>query len=97
MDQDALLKDALQELMEQNDGVNPNSPIPIEQQLEAKRAEYKRTLEMKPLKEKIEQAVESIQGELKHKMQEDAHEALMIELARAGNILVETPEHKRRT
>ena len=92
MDSKQLLEETLKELMQQNDGVNPNSPIPIEQQLEAKRAEYRKMLEFAPLKKRITHAMEVVEGPIKEALDIEAYEKLGVELANAADILVESPE-----
>ena len=92
MDDKQLLNEAIEELLKENDGVNPNSPIPIEEQLEKKRAEYREYLELKPLKSRIEKSIEILQSEMSKMMEEDNYEVLMSELVDAGEMLTEHPE-----
>lgn len=75
-----LVNEAIEELMQADNGYNPNSSIPFEQQLEKKRAEYQKLLELSDLKSKIQKAVELIQKEIKDDM-------LLEELADAAEML----------
>lgn len=92
MDSDLLLKQALKELMAEDDGVNPNSPIPIDQQLAAKRARYQKMLELQPFKERVQRAAGIIIGEMASTMEPEEYEAFTTELMAAGEALVENPE-----
>ena len=89
---DKLFDEALEALLKENDGVNPNAPIPIEQQIEKKREEYREYLKFEPLKEKIQQALELIQGELAKALPEDEKEMVLEDLADAGTFLTTYPE-----
>lgn len=92
MDIKQLLDEAVEELIKNDDGCNPNSPDSIENQLEKKRAEYREYLELKPFKLRIEQAIEVVQAELPAVLGEDRYSAFMSDLAEAGRILTENPE-----
>ena len=82
----------IDELMKEDDGVNPNSRFPVEQQLAAKREDYRRFLELKPFKDRIILAVATIEQEMQTLLPEEEYESLIAELAHAGKILESTPE-----
>lgn len=88
------VEEAVEELMKQNDGVNPNSSIPVEQQLESKRIEYRKLLEFAPIKTRVTRAMELVEGVIKEKLDTDAYEELVVELADAADALVESPENQ---
>lgn len=92
MDSELLLKQALKELMDEDDGVNPNSPIPIDQQLAARRARYQKILELTPFKERIQKAAETIQNEMITAMEPEEYEPLIAQLSAAAETLTENPE-----
>lgn len=92
MKKETLVEAALQQLMAENDGVNPQSFIPIHEQLAAKRAEYIKILEFKSFKSRIEHAINLICSKIKNTISADQFELLLQELAHAGDVLVENPE-----
>lgn len=91
---DELREAALEELMAENDGVNPNSHIPVEQQLATKRAEYIKMLELTSFKARIQLAMELVQNQIKTFLQQDQFEQLFVELSFAGVILEQHPDRE---
>ena len=86
------VEEIIDDLMKQNDGVNPNSPIPVEQQLEKKRAEYRQLLELASFKERTTLAIETIQRDMATTMPADEFENLLSEIADAAEVLATSPE-----
>jgi len=87
-------EEIIADLMRQNDGVHPNSPIPLEQQLERKRAEYRELIELVPFKQKITLAIETIQREMTSLLPPDEFESVLSEIAEAAELLQTNPETK---
>lgn len=92
MEKEQTDEEIVEELMKTDDGFNPNSPIPREQQLEHKRAIYRELLEMRPMKEKIPLALETILQELPKKVSPEQQEEMLAELDDAGELLASSPE-----
>jgi tetratricopeptide (TPR) repeat protein len=92
MDNELLLKQVLTDLMKEDDGVTINSPIPIDQQLQRKRLQYMKMLELTSFKERIQKAVETVQDQMQRLLPDEEYSALIAELAQAADLLVESPE-----
>ncbi|MCB1135346.1 MAG: hypothetical protein KDK78_03660 [Chlamydiia bacterium] len=81
----------IQELMALDDGVHPDSPLPISEQHAAQRRRYRDAIEMRPFQAMLEHAITTLVTEHLPTMDEDLAENLVNELNQAALVLGQVP------